>query len=507
MFGLAGQLLGDAQVVVFVAGGQFGQADGGQQRPGLPADRGGAGPGEHGHAHPQRFAAGQPASEGKRVQSDVDVGVFMQQVGMKRRAPAAYPRRVDAVFGKGIDHALAQAGVDQRAPFQQQAGVGDGVQQACPQRQDGRVEFGGVVKTAKGDVALDQTGWRGHRGRRPRRGLVAKLAARQPPHGLDALRCHLGRSMPVVQQQRVDVAQAGGGKIAQPGGLHRGRAQGKGGQPRAGGVARQIHQHINAVSAHLGGQRGVVQCGHVAPLATGGDIAADPVRHAASAVGKYAHPRRVVRAQDVLHQQADGVLTKIRRHIAHPQRPAIQRRGRRARLAAAHPRLRPFTPKLRHGATHRRAGVRVVFQADQGIAADQRVIWQHMHQLLIQLARGAMFADFPIQIGQVDMGAIVLRRQADGLLQTGLRRADMPAAQQQRGHVQQGVDVLTVGVVQNALTGGQQGIVLAGAGVGLRLGKQGGGGHDGIIGARGRRPDDTRGIRGGGFGSPDVDVA
>ena len=83
----------------------------------------------------------------------------------------------------------------------------------------------------------------------------------------------------------------------------------------------------------------------------------------------------------------------------------------------------------------------------------------------------------------------------------------MPAAQQQRGHVQQGVDVLTVGVVQNALTGGQQGIVLAGAGVGLRLGKQGGGGHDGIIGARGRRPDDTRGIRGGGFGSPDVDVA
>jgi len=77
----AGQLGGNAHIVVRIGGREFWQTNLVQQRMCLAAHHLALWTCDHGHAHPQRLATGQATGKRKRVQWNVNVGVLLEQVG------------------------------------------------------------------------------------------------------------------------------------------------------------------------------------------------------------------------------------------------------------------------------------------------------------------------------------------------------------------------------------------------------------------------------------------
>ena len=112
-------------------------------------------------------------------------------------------------------------------------------------------------------------------------------------------------------------------RVAQVAHLHRRGAQRKHRQAVRGGVAGQVHQHVEAVVHDQPVQRQVVQVRRLAPVVgAGAGHAGVLVDHGAGLVDEHLQLRMVVALQHRQHEHIDRVLAvQVARHIAHAQPP------------------------------------------------------------------------------------------------------------------------------------------------------------------------------------------
>ena len=163
--------------------------------------------------------------------------------------------------------------------------------------------------------------------------VVGLVAARKADQRLGIVgRVRRGRDDRVAQQP-VDPRRAHGAGVAQPLRLHRRRPQRHHVGRRAGGVALEVDQHVDAVGADLRREPADGPPARVDEAIEGAD---EPRPHRAAVVGAGrvrgdGHARAVVRLEHAGGQRRRRVLVEVGGQVAYPQRPRRIGRWQRRR--------------------------------------------------------------------------------------------------------------------------------------------------------------------------------
>ncbi len=108
----------------------------------------------------------------------------------------------------------------------------------------------------------------------------------------------------------------------QPGDLHRCRLAREGEQPVAGGVAREIDQDVDAVTADLCGKFRIAQTDRAVPVI--GEVAeslGDGIGRRHFRIAMELHDRAIMSRQQWFGEQRNRVLAEIRRNVTDAQPP------------------------------------------------------------------------------------------------------------------------------------------------------------------------------------------
>ena len=269
---VGGERGGDLYEFVRGVGDEFFEVEIGELAEAGARDCGSAGEGDDGDAHPEGVETGGVAVVGNGVEGDVDVVVEGEVIG----AGAA---GVEGDAG-GVDvEGLLDAGAGGAFGGEEvEAGVGEGVEDVGPEMEGGWGDFAEVVEAAEGDLGFSpptvlergegvDEGFGGE-------GVVAPEGVGEVEGGFRVDAHTLPRAVADgglflwwvemgVGEAVVDLGEAGGAGVGEPGELEGGGFLGEGAEAVVGHVHGDVDEDVDAVGADFLRELGVGELGDV----------------------------------------------------------------------------------------------------------------------------------------------------------------------------------------------------------------------------------------------------
>ena len=144
-------------------------------------------PGDNRDTHPQCIAACQATGEWKRVECNIYVSIFLQNIYMKRGGAQFNAVGINSSFGKGLPDCVTECVIHQCSLLQNKAGIRNSKKNLGPYVKKPIIQLGGIVKTTKSNIPGFYSGWWSNFGRCPGNGLIAETARRQAHNRFDKL--------------------------------------------------------------------------------------------------------------------------------------------------------------------------------------------------------------------------------------------------------------------------------------------------------------------------------
>lgn len=315
---IPGQIEGDLNELLMVLRDQLGQPQVRQRAGACSRAVGVAGHRDHRHTHPEGVAACCVAVEGEWIQCDIDRVVAVVILGTQPARKEIDSIGTDAMRFKRPDLLLTDT---RRVTGQNDAGIGNLLEEPCPQGNNAMIELGGMIQTSESEPAISLGGQLPHRRR-----LTGWLEAEKTgqPHKLFGIERLI---LPRRIGDRVGDAithriQPGGVQPTEITRLHRRWPAGKGEHSILSRMTGKIDDDVFLGAVDFLRKFQVIQVGGVVPavgicLKSPGDIVGPTNIRIAGDDKLFPIMRSKYRLKEIRHR----MLTKIRRNIRDAQRP------------------------------------------------------------------------------------------------------------------------------------------------------------------------------------------